>query len=270
MASPLKSYSAASRVSTKPISADDKDKKQSATSGKHDYDKLLRIVLVGTSDAYKSTASLLHVEESPDEFISTIGVDFKLKHNISIPGANNARAQIWDTAGQERFKTITRGYFVNCSGIIGFYSVTNYDSFLFWQNTINQIKEYSPKGTPILCVGETSETDKLARVVTTDEGMAFAAQHNLPFFEISAKSKSDVDRVFNHLYKIIGDRECAREFELEQSSGSAAKLAQAACEVLHTFQTPQIPQDVNNLITSYISPVKPKYPQPAKSSCVVM
>ena len=42
-------------------------------------------------------------------FISTIGIDFKIK-TIELRG-KKIKLQIWDTAGQERFHTITTSYY---------------------------------------------------------------------------------------------------------------------------------------------------------------
>ena len=42
-------------------------------------------------------------------FISTIGIDFKIK-TVELQG-KKIKLQIWDTAGQERFHTITTSYY---------------------------------------------------------------------------------------------------------------------------------------------------------------
>lgn len=47
-----------------------------------------------------------------DNFISTIGIDFKVKQLEVLDAEGKRRRvklQIWDTAGQERFRTITAG-----------------------------------------------------------------------------------------------------------------------------------------------------------------
>ena len=41
----------------------------------------------------------------PGTYITTIGVDFKIR-TIEVNG-EKVKLQIWDTAGQERFRTIT-------------------------------------------------------------------------------------------------------------------------------------------------------------------
>ena len=48
---------------------------------------------------------LLPLPPPPGTYITTIGVDFKIR-TIDV-GGEKVKLQIWDTAGQERFRTIT-------------------------------------------------------------------------------------------------------------------------------------------------------------------
>src|SRR5580704_16572107 len=64
-----------------------------------DYDFLFKILLIGDSSVGKS--SLLHrfADHSfSDNYISTIGVDFKIR-TVNIDG-DQIKLQMWDTAGQ--------------------------------------------------------------------------------------------------------------------------------------------------------------------------
>lgn len=82
-----------------------------------EYDYLFKILLVGSEPSSgKSSLLLRFAEDSFSEtYISTIGVDFKIKtlpHN-----GKTVKLQIWDTAGQERFRTITQSYYRGAGGI---------------------------------------------------------------------------------------------------------------------------------------------------------
>ena len=52
-----------------------------------------------------SPPPLLHTHTHTGTYITTIGVDFKIR-TIDVNG-EKVKLQIWDTAGQERFRTIT-------------------------------------------------------------------------------------------------------------------------------------------------------------------
>lgn len=62
-----------------------------------------------------------------DQFIATIGVDFKMK-SVEI-GEKVCKLQLWDTMGQEKFRTITMSYYRGAGVIIIIYDITDTESF---------------------------------------------------------------------------------------------------------------------------------------------
>jgi len=76
-----------------------------------------------------------------DAYISTIGVDFKIKTLHLDDKA--VKLQIWDTAGQERFRTITASYYRGAQGIIVVYDVTNQASFDNIRKWLEEISRYA-------------------------------------------------------------------------------------------------------------------------------
>ena len=82
------------------------------------------MVLIGDSGVGKSSLILRFTEDSFNgSFISTVGVDFKIK-TLEIKGLN-IKMQIWDTAGQERFRKIVSTYYRGAHGIIVVYDITD-------------------------------------------------------------------------------------------------------------------------------------------------
>ena len=80
-------------------------------------------------------------------FISTIGIDFKIK-TIELRG-KKIKLQIWDTAGQERFHTITTSYYRGAMGIMLVYDITNsksFDNIAKWLRNI-QVRRSSIQST---------------------------------------------------------------------------------------------------------------------------
>merc|ERR1712210_435436 len=72
-------------------------------------------------------------------FISTIGIDFKIK-TVELQG-KKIKLQIWDTAGQERFHTITTSYYRGANGILLVYDITQpktFDNISKWLRNINE------------------------------------------------------------------------------------------------------------------------------------
>merc|ERR1712216_574849 len=87
-------------------------KETSSMAGLHqpEYDHLFKLLLIGDSGVGKSCLLLRFADDVYQEsYISTIGVDFKIK-TVNLDG-QTIKLQIWDTAGQGRFRTITSRYY---------------------------------------------------------------------------------------------------------------------------------------------------------------
>ncbi|KAH0749093.1 hypothetical protein KY290_028325 [Solanum tuberosum] len=126
-----------------------------------------------------SSFSDLNDDSYLESYISTIGVDFKIR-TVEQDG-KTIKLQIWDTAGQERFRTITSSYYRGAHGIIVVYDVTDQESF-------NNVKQWS------------SEIDRYA------SDSAFADEIGIPFMETSAKSATNVEQAFMAMAASIKNR----------------------------------------------------------------
>jgi Ras-related protein Rab-1A len=153
-----------------------------------------------------------------ETFISTIGVDFKIR-NVNIDG-KTIKMQIWDTAGQERFRyflpalfggssktllsfrTITSSYYRGAHGIIVVYDITDPVTFNNAKLWLNEIEKYACGNVTKLLVGNKADmTDK--RAITAEAGRAFAEQQGMLFSEASAKAGQGVEDAFLALVRSI-------------------------------------------------------------------
>jgi len=166
-----------------------------------EYDHLFKILMVGDSGVGKSSLLLRFTDDTFSEnFISTIGVDFKIR-TVNIDN-KIVKMQIWDTAGQERFRTITSSYYRGAHGVILVYDVTDQVSFNNARQWLTEIERYACGNVVKLLVGNKSDlTTK--RVVDFVTGKEFADQYNLPFLEASAKDGNNVGTAFNMLVRDI-------------------------------------------------------------------
>jgi len=169
-----------------------------------DYDFLFKLLVIGDSSVGKSSLLLRYADNTfTESFISTIGVDFKIK---TIPLDNsNIKLQIWDTAGQERFRTITSSYYRGAHGIIIVYDVTNQDSFRNVQKWLQEIDRYAGDHVHKILVGNKCDMESERRV-TTKEAQEFADQLNIILIETSAKTAVNVDNVFSEVASEIKEK----------------------------------------------------------------
>ena len=128
-----------------------------------DYDYLFKILLIGDSGVGKSCLLLKYTDGIyADSYISTIGVDFKIKTE-AIDG-KTIKLQIWDTAGQERFRTITTAYYRGAMGILLVYDVSDEQSFTNVRNWMRQIDQNAAENVTRILIGNKCDVDPSERV----------------------------------------------------------------------------------------------------------
>lgn len=168
-----------------------------------------------------------------DSFISTIGVDFKIR-TVELEG-KTVKLQIWDTAGQERFRTITSSYYRGAHGIIVVYDVTDAESFENVKSWMAEIDRYASDGVSKLLVGNksdiagkraveyaTAKVPWLHKYINMQILQEYADSLNIPFLETSAKNAVNVEQAFVTMAKQIKDR---------VSSGKLAAVGSGAAKV---------------------------------------
>ncbi|CAH8536813.1 unnamed protein product [Schistosoma bovis] len=113
---------------------------QSETSDIH-----LKLLLIGDMNVGKSSLLFRYIDDGfSDTYMSTIGVDFKVK-TVMI-GNTRVKLQIWDTAGQERFRTITSTYYRGAHGIIIVYDVNDVKTFCNVEKWVKEAQTYADEG----------------------------------------------------------------------------------------------------------------------------
>ena len=177
---------------------------------------LLKYIVIGDSAVGKSNILLRYAHEKFNEdYQATIGVEFGAK-NLEI---NNEkyRIQIWDTAGQENFKSITRAYYKNSVCAIIVYDITNRESFNNINTWIDDCKSQSPKTVFFVLVGNKIDLEN-ERKVDYNEGLNFAKENQMFFFECSAKTGKNVEDIFYKSAKIISEKIKEGIYDLENDS----------------------------------------------------
>lgn len=165
----------------------------------NDYDYLFKILLIGDSGVGKSCILIRFTEDTYSEaYISTIGVDFKIKTIES--GGKIIKLQIWDTAGQERFRTITSSYYRGAHGILIVFDLTDLESFENIQQWLHEINRYAYNNVCKILVGNKSD---LTHKRMVNGGSEYAESLNIPYIETSAKTSDNIDELFYKIAKQI-------------------------------------------------------------------
>jgi len=162
-----------------------------------DYDFLYKLLLIGDSGVGKSCLLLRFADDAfTENFISTIGVDFKIK-TLTLEG-KRVKLQIWDTAGQERFQTITTSYYRGANGIVIVFDVTNQSSFENVRKWLDDVERHASPNIVKLLIGNKCDLEH-KRVIDYHTAKALADRLNIPYLETSAKASTNVNEAFEKL-----------------------------------------------------------------------
>jgi len=168
------------------------------------YDYMFKVLLLGDAGVGKTSLMLRFSEDVFNKtYISTIGVDFKLR-TIEVDG-KRVRLQVWDTAGQERFHAISVSYYRTAVGIMLVYDISRRRSFENIAKWLRNIDEHAKEDVIKLLVG--NKCDLLGpRDVKREEGEKLAQEYDMSFFETSAKENESIEDAFECIAKEIMER----------------------------------------------------------------
>ena len=173
----------------------------------------IKICLLGDVNVGKTSIASRFCKNSFNEnYINTIGGAYQ-QQNIVLNNGAKIKLHIWDTSGQDRFRSMTNLYYRDAQVAILTYDVTNeqsLESLNYWLNELNDKVEIDDM---ILClVGNKNDVDASKKRVSTSKGKAFAEEHNMIFFETSAKTGAGVKELFQAI--------AVKEYELlKEKSG---------------------------------------------------
>ena len=105
------------------------------------------------------------------------------------------KIQIWDTAGHERFRTITTSYYRGAHAIVIVYDVSERNSFEHIDKWLSEIKKFAKENVLMFLVGNKIDLIE-KRKVSKDEAEEIANKFNIPYFETSAKTSINIDKLF--------------------------------------------------------------------------
>lgn len=106
--------------------------------------------------------------------------------------------EIWDTAGQERYHALSPLFYRDAEAGIVVFDLTDADSFARAQKWINELKQARGDQIHIVIAGNKSDLVE-KRVVSESEAQQLAQSIKAPYFETSAKTKDNIDALFNSI-----------------------------------------------------------------------
>lgn len=182
------------------------------------FDYSLKVVVVGDSGVGKTCLLIRFVHDLfEDDSQPTLGVEFMTK--IVSTEKHRIQLQLWDTAGQELFRSVTRGYYRGSAGALLVFDLSKRDSFENIGRWLQDIKDVARSDVVTLLIGNKADLEE-ERQITKEEAQQFADQHNMKYFETSAKTGANIAEAIDEAVKIIEKNVDDGAYEVTPNSDS--------------------------------------------------
>ena len=176
---------------------EDTNAKLKMSGGKKASEHEIKICLVGDVSVGKtSIASRFCKNTFNENYINTIGGAYQ-QQNIVLNNGAKMKLHIWDTSGQDRFRSMTNLYYRDAQVAILTYDVTNEQSLESLNYWLQELNDKVDQDNMLLCLaGNKNDVDPSEKRVPTSKGKQFAEEHNMIFYETSAKTGAGVKELF--------------------------------------------------------------------------
>ncbi|OQR76458.1 ras-related protein Ral-A-like [Tropilaelaps mercedesae] len=188
-------------------------------SGQQQPLEMHKVIMVGSGGVGKSALTLQFMYGEFIEDYEPTKADM-YRRKVMLDG-ENVQIDILDTAGQEDYAVIRDAYFRSGEGFLCVFSIDEPENFEATREFREQIlRVKGDDSVPFILVGNKADKDGANRRVTIEEAEERARQWNVPYVETSAKTCTNVDRVFYDLLRLIRDKKRA---EQQVNQGGAKK-----------------------------------------------
>jgi small GTP-binding protein len=182
-----------------------------------------KLVLLGDTSVGKTSISMRFVRDDFNEFQEpTIGAAFLTK--TLNRGERRVCFDMWDTAGQERYNSLAPMYYRGSKAAVIVYDVTNKRSFAGAKRWVEELYKSANNIEVIALVGNKADLTPVS--VATKEAAAYAKQKQLLFFEVSAKSGKNVQKLFSGIADQLHDGDPYEELPLHSPQ---SRIGQKCC-----------------------------------------
>lgn len=161
-----------------------------------------KLVLLGNSGVGKSSIAMRYVNNTFSEaFEVTIGGGY-LQQIVRLKDGSSLKLDIWDTGGQERYRALLQLYYRDADAALITYDVSNAKSLEdceYWVNELRRTEENC-----ILClVGNKIDIPAEEKKVNTKAAQDFGDKYGMLFFETSAKTGENINKLFENVSQEI-------------------------------------------------------------------
>ena len=162
---------------------------------------MIRILTLGNISVGKTSIILRYLNDTfKEDHKMTIGIDMQ---TINVEYYNHiAQLIFWDSAGQERFQSMTKNYYKNSDVLLVIFDVMDNKSFSQLETWLNGIIENKVQHALVYLIANKIDYGS-RRLISTHQGEMLAERYNIPYYEVSALSGYNIDKLFEDIVSEI-------------------------------------------------------------------
>ena len=188
----------------------------------------IKVALLGNSNVGKTCIITKYVKETYDEkTTSTIGAS-SIEKTLQ-RGKNEYTLNIWDTAGQEMYQSLGKYFYKDAYIIILVYDITSQESLEgLKKRWYPDLQIYGENCVVTAVVGNKADLFENDDLANEEEARDFANEIGAIFKLVSAKSGSNIDKLFDNLLdKFLEDdiQEQVKEIEKNKKMNTSFDIA---------------------------------------------
>ena len=158
---------------------------------------LAKVMILGGQGVGKTCLLASYQQQKFNERTPSSDAPNSVTIKVDLQASNNSLdLWLWDLPGKDSFIGLSRMYLRDTNAAIIVYDVNDANSLLAAERWLSELEETAPSEILIALAG--TKKDKSAQhAISLQDGQNFAKKHKIPiFFEVSAKTKENVDQLF--------------------------------------------------------------------------
>ena len=169
-----------------------------------------KVVLLGDSGVGKSSIAQRYVNNTfSDAFDITVGGGY-LQQVVRLKDSTVLKLDIWDTGGQERFRALLQMYYREAQAAVICYDVNvekSLESCEYWVRELKSREE----NCLLFLVGNKCDVKTSGKRVDAAKVEGFAVANGMAWFETSAKTGENVNKLFDRLANEVAEKARKKE-----------------------------------------------------------
>ena len=161
-----------------------------------------KIITLGNPGVGKTSIIQRYLGNSfDDNSMSTVGILFSYKV-VKLDNNESINLKLIDTGGQEKYRSMSKSYFRNTDGVLFVFSLNNSESFKEITEWIKMFNDNNngKNNIPRYLVGNKCD---LQKEIEQDKIDAIAKEYDLKYYETSAKTNVEIDKLFEDISNIL-------------------------------------------------------------------